>query len=456
MSGVFIYLLAGNTTCYVLEFILAYTFCAGFSVRKVTRRRLVCLILSFSLLSSFLITILTSSQIQENGYFYSSLLIVALLIMINVIQALVMTAAFQKLSRAFCFLVVTFISAASDMGSLITEYLEVYRNWLEWSANNYWLRYLIRIPFLTITYTLLYVVIYLFRRSRGTTKVNVLMNQPGGYILIGMVITLLKMISIRISSDALVRYGKDRHSSIYLMLFSVIIVLVILLAYAYYVKLNEKEMELMIGQQKAYLKRLEGVQRKLRAVNHDYKNIAAGLYLSAEAGDMEAVKEYINNQLLRIDEEIQEEILQTNQLIQIESIELKSLMLTKIALAGSKNVLFQLEISGSPGDINLPIKDLLRCLGILLDNAIEGAEEAADKVVKVLIVKEQNTITIHIKNRFDGEVSLNQIFNPGCSTKGEGRGIGLYTLQETLRKYPNTLLETKLKDGWFIQIIKIR
>jgi len=85
-----------------------------------------------------------------------------------------------------------------------------------------------------------------------------------------------------------------------------------------------------------------------------------------------------------------------------------------------------------------------------LDNAIEGTVKVKDKQVKILITEENDIIPIMIKNRSEEEILLNQISKPGYSSKGEGRGLGLYLLKQLLKKYPNIFLETNLEDGWFM------
>ncbi len=50
---------------------------------------------------------------------------------------------------------------------------------------------------------------------------------------------------------------------------------------------------------------------------------------------------------------------------------------------------------------------------------------------------------------------LSKIFEKGYSTKGDGRGLGLYHLRQIMEKHNNTLINTVIKDNEFIQALII-
>ncbi|MGL6198533.1 MAG: sensor histidine kinase [Lachnospiraceae bacterium] len=454
MTGMFLYIFAINLTGNVIDFVLMYYLCKSFGERTLTRKKMIGLIAGASMLLTLLFTLFTYRQIYQNSFFYISFGLLLFSLVITIIQAIILCQIFKVLNKGFVFFLITIISALSQLCADITENLNIYRNGIE-VATTYLLKFLIRMPFLTATFILIYILIRLLKRTKLANIIKAMKTHPKQCIFLGLTLVMLKLFGLNIYSNVIVKFGQDYNYTIFLLFFAVIIVMIILIVHSYISELKRKEMKIVMEQQADYLNRLEEIQRKLRVINHDYKNVAAGLYLSAEAGDMAEVKSYVTNQLLNLDHEIQLEIRQMNQLINIKDIKVKSLIITKVADAAEKKVKIDIEISNFAGSINIPEGDKLRVLGILLDNAIEGAAEVKDKQVKVLITEENEIITILIKNRTEEEILLNQITKPGYSSKGEGRGLGLYSLKQLLKKYPNIFLETNLEDGWFIQIIKI-
>ena len=78
-------------------------------------------------------------------------------------------------------------------------------------------------------------------------------------------------------------------------------------------------------------------------------------------------------------------------------------------------------------------------MGILLDNAIEAAEDVDDKEVRVAIIRMNESILIVINNTYDTSQNLKvyELFEEGFSTKGKNRGLGLSTLRQMKEQLPN-------------------
>ena len=104
----------------------------------------------------------------------------------------------------------------------------------------------------------------------------------------------------------------------------------------------------------------------------------------------------------------------------------------------------------------MDIIDLSRCLGILLDNAIEASLSSEKKRLNIAFIKKNSSILIIISNTFKGVIPpLSKIFKTGFSTKGKNRGLGLSNLSEIMNNYSNTTLDTSISDDRFIQNITI-
>nr|WP_238480438.1 GHKL domain-containing protein [Clostridium chrysemydis] len=100
--------------------------------------------------------------------------------------------------------------------------------------------------------------------------------------------------------------------------------------------------------------------------------------------------------------------------------------------------------------------ELCRIIGILLDNAIEAAELSNDKIINVALVSNNNVKVIIVKNSYNGEKpNINLIFKEGYSTKNNNSGLGLKILKDIANKQRNIILDTRIDENYFTQIINI-
>lgn len=227
------------------------------------------------------------------------------------------------------------------------------------------------------------------------------------------------------------------------------------LAREFYNKRLLLQTETLLVQQQFYVNRLEQIQQDLRMIQHDYKNMIAGLYAHVQQGNLEAVKEYIDKKLCLVDSELQQDIQQTNQITQIMDMELKGLVLVKIMNAKKLGVVIELEVLYPVEKIRIDTKDLIRCLGILLDNAIEEAQNTISKKITFVILQQTSCVTLIVKNNLVGNLDIAAMWQSGYSTKGKDRGLGLSNYKKILNRYENVYCETKVQQHQLHQIIVI-
>lgn len=194
---------------------------------------------------------------------------------------------------------------------------------------------------------------------------------------------------------------------------------------------NEKAQQSIIAQQTAYIQNLEEIQKDVRLYRHDFKNMMSGMYLDIKEGKTEALERYMHNMLDEFDQSIGANIQSANQMMNIEIIELKSLLMTKISQMHALNIPCHVEVLYPVRSCHMKLQDLLRCVGILTDNAIEAVKETR------------------------GEIDMNRISQKGYSTKGKGRGLGLYSYQEITQQYQNVSCAAFCKSERFYQEIRI-
>ena len=98
--------------------------------------------------------------------------------------------------------------------------------------------------------------------------------------------------------------------------------------------------------------------------------------------------------------------------------------------------------------------DLLRALGILLDNAIE-AVPAGRGQVRVVLLQEEKGLYLAVANNYDQAPDLAALTRKGYTTKGRGHGTGLTSYRRILARCRGCTARTYLKDGLFVQELHI-
>ncbi|MCL2603509.1 MAG: GHKL domain-containing protein [Defluviitaleaceae bacterium] len=215
-----------------------------------------------------------------------------------------------------------------------------------------------------------------------------------------------------------------------------------------------------------YVGALEESYRSLRAVKHDYVNILTSLKLHIDSGDMEGLKKYYYDELAEINKYMLNESRLTDDLQNIRPSEVKSIIAYKCAEAAGKGINVHIEAREAVEAFGVSTAVVCRLLGILLDNAIEGAVETADETItntsaeiaepslSVAVFTNPKSKTFIVKNTWlKKDLPLSKIFDLGYSTKGEGRGIGLHTLRQYTSKLKGLTLSTETDDGHFTQIL---
>lgn len=217
-----------------------------------------------------------------------------------------------------------------------------------------------------------------------------------------------------------------------------------------------EDQEVSLRQQRAYIENLEGLQREVRKFRHDFKNMMSGIYLQAEEGNLEAIQGYIHEMTEDFDLQVGSQIRLMNQLANIRVTEVKGLFLEKMKTMQEAAIHWELEVLKPFEKTRLRSTDLCRCLGILLDNAMEEVKGRQDGQIHIMISCQSGYTTFRVKNTLHSAVDFHKVGIPGYSTKGKDRGIGLDNYKKILGKYEKTLPLTTIQDGYFIQELKIQ
>lgn len=266
-----------------------------------------------------------------------------------------------------------------------------------------------------------------------------------------LVITILSLMDILRS----VQLSGNMMDVIFGILFSAaIIVFVHQIGITILRKEKEQVREVMLEQQEMYIHELESIQSNMRTFRHDYKNMMSSLYLSSKEGRIWETEQNIHDMIEEFDESIDRKMNLTMQMANIKNMAVKSLLYKKLMEIRKKRIDFRMEVLYPVDDTCMKPLDLSRILGILLDNAIEAVEETGGNIV-LSILAQEGGLYIVVDNSAKEAPDLERMYQSHYSTKGSGRGMGLYSLKRILEKYSSASIITEYRNERLIQRITV-
>ncbi len=228
--------------------------------------------------------------------------------------------------------------------------------------------------------------------------------------------------------------------NIYLFLIAVSLYsLVNLFANSLSQKLILKDHDMTILQQELYIKRLESIQKEMRLLRHDYKNILASAYLDESGVNLEEAQLYLNEMLANFDQNIVDNIHLLNQLSAIELIDIRSFILGKIDELASKHIAFNLEVHSPVSVCPVNMADLMRCLDLLMTVAIREITKLEKPKIDLVILQEAKVLTIIVKYQMI-----------------EGRQAKMpQEYDQIIKKYHKAVRRTLVEEGKLLQVLKL-
>lgn len=207
-----------------------------------------------------------------------------------------------------------------------------------------------------------------------------------------------------------------------------------------------------------YTLQIEKINHEMRKFRHDYVNILSTMSDFIREDDMEGLNQYFHEEILPMQDSMQMNAIKINGIENLKVREIKGLLTTKILQAQEKNIRISIEVPETIEKIEMPIINLSRVIGILLDNAIEASEKIVDDpFIRIAFIKnEDDSVMFIVMNKCDTDMPrVHTLFQENFSTKGKNRGLGLSTLKELTDTTSNVLLDTTIDNNYFIQKVEI-
>lgn len=187
---------------------------------------------------------------------------------------------------------------------------------------------------------------------------------------------------------------------------------------------------------------LSGVKylvESMRASNHDFTNKLHVILGLIQMNKTSEACEYITNIT-----SIQQKVIH-NVMKNIDDPSVAALLIGKYSRAAELNITFSLESGSrlSRSDISLPSGDLVTIIGNLTENAMDSLNEKNElpKDLSVGIYTKPHAMIITVDDTGNGISAENtkKIFEYGFSTKGDGRGTGLFVVRQLVLKHNGTI-----------------
>jgi two-component system, LytTR family, sensor histidine kinase AgrC len=194
---------------------------------------------------------------------------------------------------------------------------------------------------------------------------------------------------------------------------------------------------------------VEELLHTMRAQRHDFSHELQVVYGLLEVQAFQEAREYLKKSV--------NEVAATSELVKTDNLGVTALLYTKTGLAEARKIVLHITVETSLRQFPLEARDINLILGNLIDNALEAADQmpALQRKVWVLIAQGLEGYVVEVKN-YGPPIppeEVDQIFAPGFSTKGEARGMGLYSIQKLAHKYKGEIRVTSDHNGTILRVV---
>ena len=221
-------------------------------------------------------------------------------------------------------------------------------------------------------------------------------------------------------------------------------------------KMELKQKKFEQRQMEQYMDKIQDLYAELKGFRHDFGNIITSLNLAIEERDLEDIKRIKRDVLEECYGELQKEEYTGFDLGNIRDSALRSILSRGWIYAEKLGVKLTFETGEVIEKLPMRLLDLVRTVGILVNNAIEAANSSLEKEVHIAVFNMPNGVHLIVQNSIaDQPIDWNKLFDKGFSTKGDRRGMGLGIVKDIVEGYSSVFLETELINGKFTQTLVV-
>ncbi|MBL0847591.1 quorum-sensing sensor histidine kinase AgrC [Mammaliicoccus fleurettii] len=339
--------------------------------------------------------------------------------------------------------------------SVVSDYLSVF-------LTKYIIDNLNNVPQFFMYYMLFHssftiIIAYLIRRLMNKLKLSYLYNNRVYLLLIaGFLAVSFMVFYVYMPKSYNTEKEFEFQTLFYVIYVCVAAIFIILISFTIIREMALQRTKKEINQYYKYTLQIEQINNEMRKFRHDYVNILATLSDYIREDDMEGLRVYFDQNIAHLHDDMKVNAIKINGLQNLHVREIKGLLTTKIIQSQEQNINISVEITEQIDHINMNIVELSRCIGIIMDNAIEASEFVDNPTIQIAFIKNDESILLVFMNKCSKDTpKVHKLFEDHYSTKGRKRGIGLTTLKEITEKTDHVFLDTFINNQYFIQKLEI-
>ena len=200
------------------------------------------------------------------------------------------------------------------------------------------------------------------------------------------------------------------------------------------------------------LENMEVLNNTLRAQRHDFLNHLQVVFSLMEMEEYKEAQDYI--------ETVYGDIASLSRAMKTASPAVNALLQVKLAACEKKGIPVDLEIRSAWQALSIPGWEMCKILSNLIDNAMDALKETPNPRLKIHLSEDVRSFRFQVSNNgpmIPLEVQ-DRLFVPGFTTKGQGHGMGLFIVRQTLLERGGDIQvsstpEETLFNGWIPKTI---
>lgn len=236
-----------------------------------------------------------------------------------------------------------------------------------------------------------------------------------------------------LSGIYMVRYSQGLYIDEYVIQVIAILITCVMTGSWQKYKLKAKEKELELQTYRLYEESYQNLISEIRLRQHEFNN-----HINAIYSQHLICKNY--EELVERQRAYCEEIIYDNRyekLLKAGDFVLIGFLYGKFIEAEKRGIKVEYELKCMELKSSLPMFKLIELIGNLINNAMDASEKCREKRLYVSIIENTKEIAVEVRNEHPtlSAKEITAMFQKGYSSKGEGRGFGLYGLKKMGTEY---------------------
>ena len=178
---------------------------------------------------------------------------------------------------------------------------------------------------------------------------------------------------------------------------------------------------------------MDALNRTLRAQRHDFLNHLQVVFSLIEMEEYQEASDYI--------EKVYGDMQSVSRAMRTDNPAINALLRAKIASCEQEGIQVTLQALGSWKNLPMPAWEMCRVFSNIIDNAADALKNTTEKQLLINLKEDLHGFSFSVTNNgpMIPPAITRRIFEPGVSSHGDGRGMGLYIVRTTLENYGGSI-----------------